>query len=207
MCSCFVRTRRHVLRLAINARMAGNSAGKGHPPSSMLLSQLFMGAAFRKTGPRKIVFSVQISTWKLTESECGLGILTGEMASVRMNRSHCHGSIPSRAPLLKAVLRFVRGARICQGVLRMALIGSLTTAKPLPKDADVLVTIEDGLDLTPLARAAPALEGNGAANEPMRRDISRSTSVECGIQYFTIVIPLGGRFPGDEGTPIMNAPS
>ena len=66
----------------------------------------------------------------------------------------------------------------------MALIGSLTTAKPLPKDADVLVTIEDGLDLGPLARAAPALEGNGAANEPMRRDISRSTSVECGIQYF-----------------------
>ena len=41
----------------------------------------------------------------------------------------------------------------------MALIGSLTTAKPLPKDADVLVTIEDSLDLGPLARAARRLKG------------------------------------------------
>jgi hypothetical protein len=41
----------------------------------------------------------------------------------------------------------------------MALIGSLTTAKPMPKDADVLVTIEDGLDLRPLARAARRLKG------------------------------------------------
>ena len=49
---------------------------------------------------------------------------------------------------------FVLDARICQGLLRMALIGSLTTAKPLPKDADVLVTIEDGLDLGLLSRAA-----------------------------------------------------
>jgi hypothetical protein len=56
-------------------------------------------------------------------------------------------------------LRFVLEARICQGVLRIALIGSLTTAKPLPKDADVLVTIEDGLDLGPLARAARRLKG------------------------------------------------
>jgi len=41
----------------------------------------------------------------------------------------------------------------------MALIGSLTTAKPLPKDADVFVTIEDGLDLGPLASAARRLKG------------------------------------------------
>jgi hypothetical protein len=34
---------------------------------------------------------------------------------------------------------------------RIALIGSLSTSKPLPKDADVLVTIEDGLDLGRLA--------------------------------------------------------
>ena len=32
-------------------------------------------------------------------------------------------------------------------------------AKPLPKDADVLVTIEDGLDLGPLASAARRLKG------------------------------------------------
>ncbi len=79
---------------------------------------------------------------------------------VRINKNHYHGSVAEpRAPLLQAVLRFVLDARICQGVLRMALIGSLTTAKPLPKDADVLVTIEGGLDLGPLARAARRLKG------------------------------------------------
>ena len=79
---------------------------------------------------------------------------------VRINKDHYHGSVAEpRAPLLQAVLRFVLDARMCQGVLRIALIGSLTTAKPLPKDADVLVTIEDGLDLGPLASAARRLKG------------------------------------------------
>jgi len=77
-----------------------------------------------------------------------------------MHRSHYHGSVAEpRAPLLQAVLRFVLEARNCRGVLRIALVGSLTTAKPLPKDADVLVTIEDGLDLGPLASAARRLKG------------------------------------------------
>jgi hypothetical protein len=81
---------------------------------------------------------------------------------VRMDKNHYgrQGSVAEpRAPLLQAVLRFVLDARICQGVLRMALIGSLTTAKPLPKDADVLVTIEGSLDLGALARAARRLKG------------------------------------------------
>ena len=79
---------------------------------------------------------------------------------VRITKDYYHGSVAApRAPLLQAVLRFVLEARVCQGVLRMALIGSLTTAKPMPKDADVLVTIEDGLDLRPLARAARRLKG------------------------------------------------
>ncbi len=70
------------------------------------------------------------------------------------------GSIPEpRAPLLQAVLLFVRGARTCPGVLRIALVGSLATPKPLPKDADVLVTIEDGLDLAPLAAKGRRLKG------------------------------------------------
>jgi len=79
---------------------------------------------------------------------------------VRTIENHYHGSVAEpRAPLLQAVLRFVREARLCRGVLRIALIGSLTTSKPLPKDADVLVTIEDGLDLGPLAIAARRLKG------------------------------------------------
>ena len=82
------------------------------------------------------------------------------MALVWMNEKCYHGSVAEpRAPLLQAVLHFVQDARMCQGVLRMALIGSLATAKPLPKDADVLVSIEDGLDLGPLASAARRLKG------------------------------------------------
>ncbi len=73
---------------------------------------------------------------------------------------HYQGSVPEpRAPLLQAVLTFVQGARTCPGVLRIALVGSLTTPKPLPKDADVLVTIKDGLDLAPLAAKGRRLKG------------------------------------------------
>ncbi len=64
-----------------------------------------------------------------------------------------------RAHLLDAVLRFVEAAHACAGVRRIALLGSLTTPKPIPKDADVLVTIDDGIDLGPLARRSRQLKG------------------------------------------------
>ena len=56
-----------------------------------------------------------------------------------------------RDELLAAVRRFVERACNCPGVRRIALIGSLATAKEDPKDADVLVTVDDDSDLTPLA--------------------------------------------------------
>ena len=49
---------------------------------------------------------------------------------------------------------------IVRGVLRIALVGSLTTAKAMPKDADVLVTIDGAMDLANLARAGRRLKGN-----------------------------------------------
>jgi hypothetical protein len=55
--------------------------------------------------------------------------------------------------LLTEVRLFVEHARVCPGVRRIALIGSLTTEKSDPKDADVLVTVDDDADLTPLATA------------------------------------------------------
>jgi len=61
--------------------------------------------------------------------------------------------------LLEAVLTFVRSARDCPGVLRIALVGSLTTPKPIPKDADVLVTIKADMDLAQLARCGRRLKG------------------------------------------------
>ncbi len=64
-----------------------------------------------------------------------------------------------RPHLLKAVLAFVRAARTCPGVRRIALVGSLTTEKAVPKDADVLVTVDGLDDLGPLARFGRRLQG------------------------------------------------
>lgn len=64
-----------------------------------------------------------------------------------------------RPVLLAAVRDFVREAIGCAGVLRVSLIGSLTTTKAVPKDADVLVIIDGGMELTKLARAGRRLKG------------------------------------------------
>jgi hypothetical protein len=64
-----------------------------------------------------------------------------------------------RGELIKLVLEFVRSVAGTPGIRQIALIGSLTTPKETPKDADLLVTIEDGLDLTHLARHGRRLQG------------------------------------------------
>jgi hypothetical protein len=66
---------------------------------------------------------------------------------------------PVRAQLLEATLTFVRSAARLPGVKRIALIGSLTTPDPSPKDIDLLVTVTDDMDLAPLAKAARQLNG------------------------------------------------
>jgi hypothetical protein len=69
-------------------------------------------------------------------------------------------SVPNpRDHLLEAVLVFVRSARALPSVRRVALVGSLTTDKRVPKDADVLVTIDAAMDLAPLARLGRGLKG------------------------------------------------
>jgi hypothetical protein len=45
------------------------------------------------------------------------------------------------------------------GISHLTLLGSLTTDKVDPKDADVLVTVADNAGLTPLARFAGRLHG------------------------------------------------
>jgi hypothetical protein len=70
-------------------------------------------------------------------------------------------STPStRARLIAEVLTFVRAASQLPGVLRIALIGSLTTDEPDPKDADMLVTVTDDADLRPLATLGRKLAGH-----------------------------------------------
>ena len=80
-----------------------------------------------------------------------------------MKHSRFNSPTPSavepRRLLLLAVHSFVRTARHCPGVLRIALVGSLTTTKSIPKDADVLVTIGGAIELAELARAGRRLQG------------------------------------------------
>lgn len=84
-------------------------------------------------------------------------------ASNRKRRNRPRGPSPSvaepRRPLLLAVLAFVLAARACPGVQRISLLGSILTAKAIPKDVDVLVTIDVAMDLTRLARSGRRLMG------------------------------------------------
>lgn len=66
----------------------------------------------------------------------------------------------TRARLIAEVLPFVRAASKLPGVLRIALIGSLTTDEPDPKDVDMLVTVTDEADLAPLATLGRKLQGH-----------------------------------------------
>jgi hypothetical protein len=64
-----------------------------------------------------------------------------------------------REKLLAAVLKFTRTAAALPGVKRIAMVGSLTRNEPDPKDADVLVTVSDDMDLAPLAAAGRKMAG------------------------------------------------
>jgi hypothetical protein len=81
------------------------------------------------------------------------------MAGVSVVMDLRNGSPPIRVFLLSEVLGFVHRARNCAGVRRVSLIGSLTTNKRNPKDADVLVAVADDADLTALAAAGRRLKG------------------------------------------------
>jgi len=71
---------------------------------------------------------------------------------------------PSVRPhLLAATLTFVRAAREVHGVTRIALIGSLATREPSPKDVDLLVTVAPEADLSPLAALGRKLRANAGA--------------------------------------------
>ncbi len=65
-----------------------------------------------------------------------------------------------RERLIAEVLAFVRTALRLPGIKRLALIGSLTTEKADPKDADLLVTVTDDADLAPLAALSRKLQGH-----------------------------------------------
>ena len=67
--------------------------------------------------------------------------------------------VTKRRFLLEALAQFISAARSVRGVVRIAVVGSLTTEKSSPKDADVLVTVQDDADLGSLAKLGRRLKG------------------------------------------------
>ncbi len=65
----------------------------------------------------------------------------------------------ARLRLLQLTLFFVLKASQLPGVTRIALIGSLTSTKPDPKDTDLLVTITDEANLERLVTLGRKLAG------------------------------------------------
>ena len=76
------------------------------------------------------------------------------------DRARVSPPLPARAQLIAEALGFARSASRLAGVIRIALLGSLATAEPDPKDADLLVTVADEADLAPLAALACRLQGH-----------------------------------------------
>jgi predicted nucleotidyltransferase len=70
------------------------------------------------------------------------------------------GSEGHRQHLLDGLHRFVVSVRQMAGVRRIAILGSIVTAKPDPKDVDLLVVVADDADLAPLATASRRLQGH-----------------------------------------------
>ena len=65
-----------------------------------------------------------------------------------------------RRQLLEGLWRFVVTASSIPGVRTIALLGSITTAKPNPKDIDVLIVVDDDADLAALATVSRRLQGH-----------------------------------------------
>ena len=65
-----------------------------------------------------------------------------------------------RQHLLEGLRRFIVAVQHITGVRAIALLGSITTAKPDPKDVDVLIVVDDEADLAALATASRRLQGH-----------------------------------------------
>jgi predicted nucleotidyltransferase len=84
-------------------------------------------------------------------------MLNEQNAAASTSRSFALGCRAAPA-VTSLAYSFVRAVRVCPGVRRIALLGSLATAKAIPKDVDLLVTVERAMDLTQLARAGQRLK-------------------------------------------------
>ena len=65
----------------------------------------------------------------------------------------------TRRHLLRAAATFVESVKAENGLLRIAVIGSILSDKRNPKDIDLLLTVTDGTNLDRLAAAGRRLKG------------------------------------------------
>jgi hypothetical protein len=72
--------------------------------------------------------------------------------------SFVHGR-PVREHLIAAALDFVAAVSQMPGAERVALVGSICTTKPNPKDVDILLTISPSIDMERLATLGRKLKG------------------------------------------------
>jgi hypothetical protein len=97
---------------------------------------------------------ISVSTWMNNDTS-----LVSNRKRRNQPRAPSSSVAEPRRRLLLAVFAFVRFARDCPGVQRISLLGSILTAKAIPKDVDVLVTIDAAMDLTRLAHSGRRLMG------------------------------------------------
>jgi hypothetical protein len=99
---------------------------------------------------------------RVKANDVSLAFWETRVGKVRRNRSSGASSSVGepRRPLLLGAYSFVRAARACPNVRRISLLGSLAKAKAIPKDIDLLVTVDSVNDLAELARAARRLMGS-----------------------------------------------
>ncbi len=64
-----------------------------------------------------------------------------------------------REHLLKGGVTFIERASAIPGIQRIAMVGSMTTDKKIPKDIDFLVTVNESIDFKDLAEAGRQLQG------------------------------------------------
>ena len=102
--------------------------------------------------------------------------------------------------LLSEVLRFAECARECPGVRRIALVGSLARDKDDPKDADVLVTVDE--DATSPVWPRPDDDSRGG----LKFEIKGPTSfLPIHLAVTSVASAIGasaGRVCGPRATPV-----
>jgi predicted nucleotidyltransferase len=98
-----------------------------------------------------------------------------------------------RERLIREAFGFARTASAVAGVRRVSLLGSILTAKPDPKDVDLLVRIAEDADLPRLAACARRLQG---ATQQFNRGADVFLADEGGRRYLGRTCPWKDCRPG-----------